>query len=202
MRTHASSSSILVPERGTRSICYPGVGTWHSDPHILSWYRNVAPDPYSILVSEHDTPILIYYPGTRTWHPIYILSWCQNVTLWSSYTILVPERGTQSIFYPGVGTWHSDPHILSWYRNVAPDPYTILVSERDTRSSYTILIPERGTRSPNLTTFVHQAFLYTKASSLTSRLGFLFQDLGFNSFIMLILSQSYNHIHASIQLSI
>ena len=104
-------------------IYYPGVGMWHSDPHILSWYRNVAPDPYTILVSERDTPILIYYPGTGTWHPIHILSWCRNVTLRSSYTILVPECGTRSIYYPGVGTWHSDPH--------------------------SILVPERGTRSPN-----------------------------------------------------
>ena len=71
---------------------------------ILSWYRNVAPDPYFILVLERDTAILIYYPGTETWHPIHILSWCRNVTLRSSYTILVPERGTRSIFYPGVGT--------------------------------------------------------------------------------------------------
>ena len=132
------------------------VGTWHSAPHI-----------YSILVPERGTPILIYYPGTGTWHPIHIVSWCRNGT--------------------------PDPYILSWYRNVAPDPYSILVSERDTpiliyypgpgtwhpihilswcgnvtlRSSYTILVPERGTRSPNLTTFVHQAFFYTKASWLT-----------------------------------
>ena len=152
----------------------------------------MAPDPYTILVSERDTQFLIYYPGTGTWHPIHILSWCRNVTLRSS-------------FYPGTGMWHRihilswcrnvtpDPHILSWYRNVAPDPYYILMSERDTpilifypgtrkwhpihilsccrnvtlRSSYSILVQERGTRSPNLTTFVHQAFFYTKASSLT-----------------------------------
>ena len=108
------------------SIYYPGVGTWHSDPHILSWYRNVAPDPYSILVSERDTRF-IFYPGTGTWNPIHILSWCRNVTP-DPYSILVPERGTQSIFYPGGGTWHSDPHILSWYRNVAPDPLISLLS--------------------------------------------------------------------------
>ena len=118
--TLRSSYTILVPECGTRSIFYPGVGTWHPI-HILSWYQNVAPDPYSILVSQRDTRS-IFYPGTRTWHPIHILSWCRNVTLRSSYTILVPERGTRSIYYSGVGTWHSDPHILSWYRNVAPDP--------------------------------------------------------------------------------
>ena len=147
-----SSYTILVPKRGTRSIYYPGVVTWHSDPHILSWYWNVAPDPhilswywnvapdpYTILVSERDTRS-IYYPGTGTWHPIHILSWCRNLTLRSS-------------FYTGVGMWHPI-HILSWYRNVAPDPYSILV-------------PERGTRSPNLTTFIHQAFFYTKALSLT-----------------------------------
>ena len=156
----------------------------------------MEPDPYTILVSERDTPILIYYPGTGTWHPIHILSWCRNVTP-DPYSILVSERDTSIlIYYPVTGTWHSihilsgcrtrhsDPHILSWYRNVAPDPYTILVSERDTpiliyypgigtwhpihilswcrnvtlRSLYTILVPERGTRSPNLTTFIHQAF--------------------------------------------
>ena len=162
-----------------RSSFYPGTGMWHPI-HILSWCRNVTlRSSYTILVSERDTPILI-------------LSWCRNVTP-DPYSILLPERGTRSIYYPGVGTLHSDPHILSWYRNVAPDPYTILVSERDTPiliyypdtgtwhpihilswcrnvtlwSSYTILVPERGTRSPNLTTFVHQAFFYTKASSLT-----------------------------------
>ena len=53
--TLRSSISILVPERGTPIL-------------ILSWYRNVAPDPYSILVSERDTPILIF-----------ILSWYRNV---------------------------------------------------------------------------------------------------------------------------
>ena len=127
--TLRSSYTILVSERDTPiliilswcrnvtpdpySILVPERGT---PIHILSWYRNVAPDPYTILVSERDTPILIYYPGTRTWHTIHILSWCRNVTL---------------------------------------------------RSSNTILVPERGTRSPNLTTFVHQVFFYTKASSLT-----------------------------------
>ena len=74
---------------------------------------------------------------------------------------------------------------------MTPDPvHTILVSERDTRSIYTILVPERDTRSPNLILLVHQAFFYTKASSLTKR----FQRLGFNSLIMIILSQLYNHI--------
>ena len=102
---------------------------------------------------------------------------CRYVTLRSSYTILVSERDTPIL-------------ILSWCRNVTPDPYSILV-------------PERGTRSPNLTTFVHQAFFYTKASSLTKQIRVSFQDLGFNSFIMLIYSQLHNHIiHASIQLSI
>ena len=120
-------------------IYYPGTGTWHPI-HILSWCRNVTPNPYSILVSERDTRS-IFYPGTGTWHPIHILSWCWNVTLRSS-------------FYPGTGTWHPI-HILSWCRNVT------------LRSSYTILVQERGTRSPNLTTFIHQAFFYTKASSLT-----------------------------------
>ena len=42
---HSDLYSILIPECCTRSIFYPGVETWHSDPHILSWYRNVAPDP-------------------------------------------------------------------------------------------------------------------------------------------------------------
>ena len=112
---------------------YPGVGTWHSNPHILPWYRIVAPYPYTILVSERDTLILIYYPSTGTWHPIHILSECRNVTpdphilSWyrnvapDPYSIMVSERDTRSIFYPGVGTWHPI-HILSWYRNVAPDP--------------------------------------------------------------------------------
>ena len=80
-------------------------------------------------------------------------------------TILVSERDTRSI-------------------------NTILVSERDTRSSITILVSERDTRSTNLILLVHQAFFYTKASSLTKR----FQGLGFNSLIMLILSQLYSHI--------
>ena len=95
--------SILVLERGTRSIFYPGVRTWHPI-HILSWYRNVAPDPYSILVSQRDTRS-IFYPGTRTWHPIHILSWCRNVTP-DPYSILVSERDTRSIFFPGTRTWH------------------------------------------------------------------------------------------------
>ena len=88
------------------SILVPECGT---PIHILSWYRNVAPDPYTILVSEPDIPFLI------------ILSWCWNVAL-------------QSIYYPGTGTWHPI-HILSWCQNVK------------LRSSYTILVPERGTRS-------------------------------------------------------
>ena len=105
-------------------------------------YINIIQDSFSllILVPERGTLILIYYPGTGTWHPIHILSWCRNVTLRSSYTILVPERGTRSIYYPGVGTWHPihilswyrnvapDPHILSWYQNVAPDPLISLLS--------------------------------------------------------------------------
>ena len=75
------------------SLYYSGVGTWHSDPHhtilvserdtpihILSWCRNVTPDPYTILVSERDTRS-IYYPGVGTWHPILY-------------------------YYPDVGTWH------------------------------------------------------------------------------------------------
>ena len=132
-----------------RSSFYPSVGTWHPI-HILSWYRNVSPNPYTILVSECDTRS-IFYPGTGTWHPIHIISWRQNMTL---------------------------------------------------RSSYTILVLERGTRSPNLTTFVHQAFFYTKASSLTKYIRVSFQDLGFNSFIVLIISQLHNHIHESIQLRI
>ena len=149
------------------SIYYPGVGTWHSDPHILSWYRNVAPDPYSILVSERDTRS-IFYPGTGTWHPIHILSWCRNVTP-DPYTILVSERDTPILI------------ILSWCRNVTPDPLlqswcwnVILWSSSYYpcvgtwhSNQYTILVPERDTRSPNLTTFVHQAFFYTKASLLT-----------------------------------
>ena len=49
---------------------------------------------------------------------------------------------------------------------------------------------------------IHQAFFYTKASSLIMYIKVSFQDLGFNIFIMLILSQSHNHIHANIQLSI
>ena len=102
-----------------------------------------------------------------------ILSWCRNVTLRSS-------------FYPGTETWHPI-HILSWYRNMAPDPYTILV-------------PERDTRSPNLSTFVHQSFFYTKASSLTSRLGFLFKIwdsiasscLFIHNYIITSFMQAYN----------
>ena len=131
--------SILVSERDTRSIFYPGTGTWHPIhifyPGTGTWHQ-----------------IHIFYHGTGTWHPIHILSWCRNVTP-DPYSILVSERDTRSIFYPGTGTWHPI-HILSWYRNVAPDPYAILVSER-------------GTRSPNLTNFIHQAFFNTKASSLT-----------------------------------
>ena len=132
-------------------------------PHHTHWelgslieYINIFQDSFSllILVPERDTPILIYYPGVGMWHSD------------PHHTILVSECDTRSIFYPGVGTWHPI-HILSWYRNVAPDPYFILVSERTLWSSYTILVPERGTRSPNLTTFIHQAFFYTKASSLT-----------------------------------
>ena len=162
-------------------------------------------------MSVRDTPILIYYPGTGTWHPIHILSWCQNVTP-DPYSILVPERGTPIhilswyrdvapdpyiilvsecdtpilIYYPGTGTWHpihilswcrnvTSIHILSWCRNVTPDPHSILV-------------PERGTRSPNLPTFIHQAFFYTKESSLTKWIRVSFQELGFNNFIMLIYS--------------
>ena len=49
--TLRSLYTILVPKRGIRSIYYPGVGTWHSDPHILSRYRNVAPDPLISLLS-------------------------------------------------------------------------------------------------------------------------------------------------------
>ena len=59
-------------------------------------------------------------------------------------TILVSERDTRSI-------------------------NTILVSECDTRSINTILVSERDTRSINLILLVHQAFFYTKASSLTKR---------------------------------
>ena len=86
---------------------------------------------------------------------------------------------------------------------MTPDPYTILMSERDTRSINiilvserdirsinTILVSERDTRSTNLILLVHQAFFYTKTSSLTKG----FQGLRFNSLIMLILSQLYNHI--------
>ena len=129
-------------------------------------------------MSVRDTPILIYYPSTGTWHPIHKLSWCRNVTLRSSYTILVSERDTPiliyypgtgtwhpiHIFYPGVGMWHPI-HILSWCRNVALQsiyypgtgmwhPIHILswCQNVTLRSSYTILVPERGTRSPNLTT--------------------------------------------------
>ena len=82
---------------------------WHSDPHILSWYQNVAPDPYTILVSERDTPILKYYPGTGTWHPIHILSWYRNVAP-NPYAILLSERDTPIlIYYRGTGTWHPIP---------------------------------------------------------------------------------------------
>ena len=99
------SSTILVSERDTLILYYPGVETWHSDP-LLSWCRNVTPDP--------------------------LLSWCQNVTLRSSTilvserdsrssTILVSERDTPILYYPGVGTWHYDP-LLSWCRNVTLDP--------------------------------------------------------------------------------
>ena len=156
--TLRSSYTILVPERGTRSIFYPGVGTWHPI-HILSWCRNVTlRSSYTILVPERGTRS-IFYPGVWTWHsdpqyiilvsehdtPILILSWYRNVTPYP-YSILVPERGTRSIYYAGVRTWHSDPHILSWYRNVAPDPYTILVSERDT--PILIYYPGTGTWHP------------------------------------------------------
>ena len=70
------------------------------------------------------------------------------------------ERDTPILCYPGVGTWHP---------------------------IHTILVPERDTRSPNLILSVHQAFFYTKASSLTKR----FQSLGFYSLIMLI---HYNYL--------
>ena len=134
--------------------------------NILSWCRNVT------LRSS-------FYPGTETWHPIHILSWCRNVTLRSS-------------FYPGIGTWHPI-HILSWCRNVAPDPlisfYQFIKPSflpRHHQSHYfssSSLLLCQGII--NLITLVHQAFFYTKASSLTKTLGFL-QDLGFNNFIMLI----------------
>ena len=98
----------------------------------------MAPDPYTILVSERDTLILIYYPGVGTWHS-------------DPYTILVPKRDIQSLYYLGVGTWHP---IHIYYP----------VSERDTQSSISILVPERDTRSTNLILLVNQAFFYTKAS--------------------------------------
>ena len=132
--------------------------------NILSWCRNVTPDPYSILVPERDTPILIYYPGTGTWHPIHIFY--PGTRTWHPI----------HIFYPGTGTWHPI-HILSWCRNVTPDPLISLLS------------------------FIKPSFI-PRHHHKQSRLGFSFQYLGFNSFIMLILSQLYNHIHASIQLSI
>ena len=150
---------------------------------LLSWCRNVTVRSPTIVVSERDTPIH-YYPCVGTWHSDPLLSWCRKMTL-QSPNILVPERGTPipSIFihltilvserdtpipyYPSVGTWHSDP-LLSWCRNVTLRSSTILVSESYTRSS-TILVSERDTRSPNLILSVHQAFFYTKASSLTKR---------------------------------
>ena len=85
-------------------------------------------------------------------------------------TILVPERDTRSIYIilvPKRDT-RSINTILVWERNTR-SINTILVLERDTRSIYTILVPERDTRSPNLILLVHQAFFYTKASSLTKR---------------------------------
>ena len=100
------------------------------------------------------------------------------MTLDPIHTILVLERDTRSI-----------NTILVSERDTRSS-ITILLSERDTRSSITILVSERDTRSTNLIFLVHQAFFYTKASSLTKR----FQSLGFNSLIMLILSQLYIHI--------
>ena len=88
------SSTILVSERDTPILYYPGVGTWHSDP-LLSWCRNVTLRSSTILVSERDTPIL-YYHGVGMWHSDPLLSWCRNVTLRSS-TTLVSERDTRSI---------------------------------------------------------------------------------------------------------
>ena len=81
--------------------------------------------------------------------------------MWHSdphHTILVPERDTRSI-----------KTILVPERDTR-SIHTILVSERDTQSINTILVSEHDTRSPNLILLVHQAFFYTKASSLTKRL--------------------------------
>ena len=105
------------------------------------------------MVSERDTPIP-YYPGVGMWHSDPLLSWCRNVTLRSS-TILVSERDTRST-----------TTILVSERDTRSTT-TILVSERDTRFTNTILVSERDTRSTNLILLVHQAFFYTKASSLT-----------------------------------
>ena len=142
-------------------------------------------------MSERDTPILL------------IQSWCRNVTLRSINTILVSERDTRSIntilvserdtrstYTILVSDVTPDPLILSWCRNVKPDPLLLSWCWNVTLRSSTVLVSKRDTRSPNLILSVHQALFYTKASSLTKR----FQGLRFNSLIMLILSQLYNHI--------
>ena len=75
---------------------------------------------------------------------------------------------------------------------VTPDPLILRVGSWHPIPKYhsidsSILLLYQGII--NLITLVHQAFFNTKASSLTRG----FQDLGFNSFIMLISSQLYNH---------
>ena len=110
-----------------------------------------------------------------------------------------------------VGSWHSDPLILcvgTWHS----DP--LHVSERDTPIPYMcryvtlrsptcvgtwhsdplILCVGTWHSDPLISFCKSSSLLYSKASSLIMYIKVSFQDLGFNIFIMLILSQSHNHI--------
>ena len=126
---------------------------------------------------ERDTPIpLIFIHLTILVLERNIPFYYMSVRDTRSSTILVSERDTRS------------STILVSERDTRSTT-TILVSERDTRSTTTILVSERDTRSINLIILVHQAFFYTKASSLTERvLGLSFTTSSFQPL------QLHNHI--------
>ena len=158
MRTQASipysfgkSKFIMLSILTSFEIHYPSsscVGTWHSDPLPLcvgTWHS----DP--LYVSERDTPIPYM---------------CRYVTLRSPISTCRFVTPVPLILC--VGTWHSDPLILcvgTWHS----DPLILCVGTWHSdplNSFYPFIKPSLYQGITNPITLIHQAFFYTKASSL------------------------------------
>ena len=121
----------------------------------------------------------LYFSCVGTWHyaPSYsLILLCRYVTLWSPTTMClnVTLRSPKSTC-----------------RFVTPDPLI---------SFYQFIKPSLIPRHHQSHYFCSSSLLLYQGIVINKYIR-VFQDLGFNSFIMLILSQLYNHIHASIQLS-